>query len=97
MSFVDERSPFLKMIDKRCKFCPGGGLRTQHGLCTDPFGDKGECYCWASNATHRLQHERWAEPDDDAREGADGFGSSRVVKDFEDQAEMAEAWADREG
>lgn len=74
-------------LNKRCKFCPGGGLLTQHGLCTDPFGDRGECYCWASNSLHRLQHEIW--DDDDMREGADGLGSSRQAVAWEEDAQLA--------
>ena len=47
---------FLERINRRCKFCPGGGLRTRHGLCTDPDGTKGECACHTESDTHRYQH-----------------------------------------
>lgn len=43
-------------IQLRCEFCPGGGLLTQHGLCTDPRGEKGECFCYVTDDTHRYQH-----------------------------------------
>lgn len=83
--------------ERHCRYCPNGGLLTQHGLCMDPFGDKGICYCFAQNDSHRLQHEMWIAPDDDSREGYDGLDSSKQIVDWQDDRRIAAAHAARTG
>ena len=82
---------------RHCAFCPNGGLRTFHGKCTDPFGDKGICYCFSREANHRLAHEKWRERDDDEREGYDGLDSSRQTVAWQEEAQIAAMHAAQTG
>jgi len=75
--------PFL--LRGVCQGCRSGF----HGKCTDPFGDRSECPCYALDGAggrvHRLIHEQWQPESPDPGDGDDDRSTSRAGADFEYQ------------
>ena len=87
----ERMNPTLALHLRRCAPCAQVGGRAQHGLCTDPAGDRGHCSCYAESPIHRLQHEQWGGDDHhDDPEWDGGLGSRRTVDRWEQEAHIQE-------
>lgn len=87
----------IPLFARRCRFCPGGGLPTFHGKCTDPFGRKKECSCYIFEESHRRQWDRILSVErtddlehDTAKDLDNGLPHDRTIRGWEEDRQRYE-------